>query len=379
MKNNLLLVLILIPVFSICQNLTNTSIITITKTWGQQPSGYTYPMDISVPSGTPPINGFPICILLHGNGQTGSSILTQYQSILNCHALIAPTGYMNSWDICAENSEAPDMDMILDLIDSLQNYSNININQIRILGFSNGAGLANRIFIENNDPRIDIVCAVVSQLNEPQYHLGDYYQPNGSSNSSSSYCGYDNVIVPISGRKYLSICNDNDPIIPYLGGTSIVGVDFLNAQDATFIVAQSQGYSGTQIIGPGNPIGSPLIFEYSYLSGDVVHLRGNAGHSTNSTQQDYIKDFFSDCEVSLGINEIIIDETEVYPNPVRSFINIKRTSDSPSVLQIFNTIGELVLKKEVNDKKIYLDLTYLSNGIYVLRLDNQAIKLIKEK
>jgi hypothetical protein len=43
----------------------------------------------------------------------------------------------------------------------------------------------------------------------------------------------------------------------------------------------------------------------------VVHLRGNAGHSTNSTQQDYINDFFSDCEVPLGVNEIIIDGKKI--------------------------------------------------------------------
>ena len=107
MKDYLLSIIILFfPFFAICQSLTNSSTITITKIWEQQPNGYTYPMHISVPTGTPPLNGFPICILLHGNGQSGVSILSQYQSTLNNHALIAPTGYMNSWDICAEKSEA---------------------------------------------------------------------------------------------------------------------------------------------------------------------------------------------------------------------------------------------------------------------------------
>ena len=100
------------------------------------------------------------------------------------------------------------MEMIVDLINSLKNFSNINLNEIRILGVSNGAGLANKIFIENKDPRIDIVCAVVSQLNVPQYHLENYYCPSTISDPSSNYCGYDDVVVPVSGRKYLSICNE---------------------------------------------------------------------------------------------------------------------------------------------------------------------------
>ncbi len=96
-----------IEVFS--QVLTNTTSISITKTWSQQPNGYTYPITISVPIGTPPEGGFPVCILLHGNGGAGSSFISQYINTLQCHILVAPSGYLNSWNICAENSDAPDV------------------------------------------------------------------------------------------------------------------------------------------------------------------------------------------------------------------------------------------------------------------------------
>lgn len=43
-------------------------------------------------------------------------MINQFRSTLECHILVAPTGYLNSWNICAETSDAPDVDMINDLI-----------------------------------------------------------------------------------------------------------------------------------------------------------------------------------------------------------------------------------------------------------------------
>ena len=108
-----------------CIRNTNTTNISITKAWSQEPNGFTYPMYISVPQGNPPLNGFPIAILLHGNGGNGHNTILNFQNTLSCHVLIAPTGYLNSWNICSENSDAPDTEMIEELVTQLQSYSNI--------------------------------------------------------------------------------------------------------------------------------------------------------------------------------------------------------------------------------------------------------------
>jgi poly(3-hydroxybutyrate) depolymerase len=277
------------------QNLDSSTNLDITKAWSQEPAGFTYTVDIAVPLDAPPVDGYPVCILLHGNGGTGGQMVMQFSSILECHVLVAPTGYLNSWNICAESSDGPDIEMVNELIDSLQTYSNVNRNKIRILGFSNGAGLANSVFIENTNPGLDMVGAVVSHLNEPQYHLGNFYKIATATEPASPFCGYNTVATPVSGRRYLNISNDNDPLIPYGGGLSMVGVPFVSAQDAAFAIAKSQGYTGTMLTGSGTPIGTPIVWEYSYLSGDVVHIQGDAFHGLNSTQEEYIKSFFEDC------------------------------------------------------------------------------------
>ena len=272
--------------------LTSLTEIIIEKTWAQQPNGYVYPIDIKVPESIEPIEGFPICVLLHSNGSNGRRIINQFSSVLNDHILIAPTGYLNSWNICDERSNAPDLEMVDELVNLLSNYSNINLNKIRILGSSNGAGLANNIFIQNENPNIDIICAVVSHLNIPQYHDNNFYKYSTVTNPMSAFCGYEEITNPISSRKYLSISNINDPTIPYLGGNSKVGLDFLNAEDAIFYIAKNQGFTGEKLPPEGSALGNPIIFEYSYLSGDVVHIKGNAMHSINPSQLDYLRTFF---------------------------------------------------------------------------------------
>ncbi|MDB4316430.1 hypothetical protein OAA00_09280 [Cyclobacteriaceae bacterium] len=283
------------------QILTSSSNIEITKSWTGVPDGYTYPMNISVPTDTMPSDGFPVCILLHGKsqpeiveGENGVKMIQQWSTVLTNHALVAPSGYMGTWNLCAEDSKAADIEMVDTLVLLLQQYTNINPDKIRILGSSNGAGLTNSVFIENRNPSIDAVCAVVSHLNTSQYHLDDFYKQGNVTDSSMAYCGYEEIAeAPLTSRRYLNISNDNDPEIPYSGGyRPEKALEFLHAQDAIYIIAQNHGYDGEKLPDAGIPIGTPVVFEYSYLFGDVVHIRGNALHGTNETQDNYIKDFF---------------------------------------------------------------------------------------
>ena len=69
-------------------------------------------------------------------------------------------------------------------------------------------------------------------------------------------------------------------------------MDFLNAEDAIFYIAKNQGFKGDKLLSNVIAFGNPKIFEYSYLSGYVVHVKGNAKHSLNVSQLEYIKTFF---------------------------------------------------------------------------------------
>jgi poly(3-hydroxybutyrate) depolymerase len=384
----LFIALIYLPILGFSQVLTNNTSISITKTWASQPSGYTYPINILVPQGAVPQGGFPVCILLHGNGSTNLSNLAgppmlsqqQFGSVLPCHILVAPTGYQNSWNICAENSDAPDVEMINDLVNILQTYTNVDTNKIRILGTSNGAGLANRVFIENTNAGIDIICSIVSHLNDFQYHSGDFYKPSGVTAPSSSYCGYDVVSNPLSSRKYLSISNTNDNLIPYYGGLSPnIGATFLPAETAALNIATYKGYTGSILTsGTTTGTGSLEITEYSYLSGDVVHLKGSAQHQANPTQKNYVTNYFSDCATTLGIEENALFEITVYPNPANDILYIKAdTALLNADYAINDNLGKTLLVGKIKSENTSIDITTLSKGVYYLSIGGYLKNVMK--
>ena len=310
------------------ENLTNATSIEISKSWSQETSGWIYPMAIWVPDGPEPQGGWPVCILLHGFGGNGQGFVNQFKQLLDCHVLVGPTGYSNSWNICSEPSEAPDTEMVGDLIDQLQTYDNINPNRIQLLGVSNGSSLANNVLITNDNPGLTSVVSVVSQLSEYQFQDGEFYCPSGETDSDLDACGYDSPQLVSPGRRYLAVSNVND-FIPYYGGPSGVGIDFLPAQWAIFFVAVTQGYQGDPIIGDGDLVEGDT-FEYVYLEGDVVHVRGFAQHGMSSIQQAYVRDFLDGCGIVIDCPGDVNGDLQVDVEDVLELIGNWGTNDPDS-------------------------------------------------
>ncbi len=306
----LALALLLPAVGAGAQVLTNGTDLDVTRSWYQQPQGWTYEMSIRVPTGEVPSGGFPVCILLHGGGGNAGQTINEFSGLLDCHVLIAPQGYLGGWDICSEPSNAPDVSMVGELIERVQAFENVDPDRIRIVGFSNGSALANNVLIQNTNPGLDAVCAVVSQLSVSQYHDGAFHAPSGITDPNASFCGYDQPVQPIDGRRYLCIANVNDGTIPYLGGSSFVGVDFLPAQLGTFRIAQLMGFTGSQLPEPGAPLGAGVSL-YSYLDGAVVHLRGFAGHGMNPVQREFLADFLGNCAAPPACPQDLTGDDEV--------------------------------------------------------------------
>ncbi len=282
------------------QMLQGSGDLNLEQSWPQEPDGWSYPVAVSVPPGEAPAQGFPVGVLLHGNGGNGFQMLNLGGNLLADHILVAPTGYLNSWNLCGENSEAPDIAMLSDLVAQLSGFDNVDANHIRLIGSSNGAGLVNQAFIELDDPGVDAFVSIVSQMNEPQYHQGAFHRPSGVTNSPLPFCGYDQVVVPAQGRKYLSICNHNDSVVPYDGGPA-VGNFFLPAEVAIHQVALQQGHVGPPV--PGESVGASSLTAFRYLDDQVILLRGGAGHGTSPNQMEFAAAFLAVEEEEPPANE----------------------------------------------------------------------------
>ena len=282
------------------QMLQGSGDLTLEQSWSQEPSGWNYPVAVSVPQGAAPAAGFPVGILLHGNGGNGFQMINLGGNLLTDHIVVAPTGYLNSWNLCGENSEAPDIAMLSDLVTQLSAFDNVDASHIRLIGSSNGAGLVNQAFIELDHPGVDAFVAIVSQMNEPQYHQGSFHRPSGVTNAPLPFCGYNEVVVPAQGRKYLSICNHNDSVVPYDGGPA-VGNFFLPAEVAIHQIALQQGHFGPPV--PGEAVAGSNLTAFRYLDDQVILLRGGAGHGTSPNQMEFASAFLAVEEEEPPANE----------------------------------------------------------------------------
>ena len=77
-----------------------------------------------------------------------------------------------------------------------------------------------------------------------------------------------------------------------------------------------------------------------------------------------------DTQEATSVKNIDISSIKVYPNPVKSFLNIETSDISTETLQIgiFTADGKLIERAESKEKFIQLDFSDKSNGIYVVTI-----------
>ena len=85
----------------------------------------------------------------------------------------------------------------------------------------------------------------------------------------------------------------------------------------------------------------------------------------------YVKILFAEKETS--IEELGFTQVYVFPNPVVNTLTIQGVDDN-TPLEVYNLTGASVLQ----DKGTELDVTSLSQGTYILRINNQYVKFIKK-
>lgn len=107
-----------------------------------------------------------------------------------------------------------------------------------------------------------------------------------------------------------------------------------------------------------------VIADASSASMTVVDKDGNefAG---------FVKILFA--EAPTDIEELGFTQVYLFPNPVVNTLNIQGV-DENTPLEVYNLTGKSLLK----DKGTELDVTSLSQGTYILRINNQYVKFIKK-
>ena len=278
--------------FSMTDNpdsLSDVSQLSHTQSWSQETS-YKRVALIKYPNSD--AQSHPVLVVLHGANSNAYSMMSRYLNLDN-YILVALQGYDKRWNIQTESTKADDLDYIENIINQLKSYSDVDANNISLLGSSNGAAMVNRAMIELPAGTFKNAITLASQLSTDQYNNNTFW---GDDNNDGVY---DTSYTLSQDLRVLSLHGTGDTTIPYNGGTvNWLSRTFIAAQQSIFYIANSLGYPGAPHLSGTTPFTNANIVKYEYLGGDAVHYQfigGNHGFGGfNDDVLNIVDDFISD-------------------------------------------------------------------------------------
>ncbi len=129
----------------------------------------------------------------------------------------------------------------------------------------------------------------------------------------------------------------------------------------------SAGFYRVSIIANNDPLNSPSLTKYTVTSSEVeVKLC-----------VDDIKSKVSSNKSNFGKDDVMI-----YPNPTNTQLKVlvsKEIADIQPMIQIQNLIGQVLLTEKISNNLSELNLDYLENGLYLIKLSDGKTILYQDK
>jgi len=117
------------------------------------------------------------------------------------------------------------------------------------------------------------------------------------------------------------------------------------------------------------------IRKITFLGTNLI-LNYKDGASSLYSDASIQKLFFG---VSSGVQELIVDKNllMVYPNPASSFISLKNVPDVVLNVSIYRLDGTVLLSTQILSDGDQIDVSKLTKGFYLLKVNNTALKFMK--
>ena len=83
---------------------------------------------------------------------------------------------------------------------------------------------------------------------------------------------------------------------------------------------------------------------------------------------------------NLAVTQNVKESVAIYPNPTKNQITIKGEFDSNESISIYSLLGQKIMEKPINSNEEKIDVSKLSNGVYIIYFNNlkSSYKFIKE-
>lgn len=105
-----------------------------------------------------------------------------------------------------------------------------------------------------------------------------------------------------------------------------------------------------------------------------THLDGTLNNSSLSGSTSNWVNGYEYNDTSTAVSEISTTEISVYPNPATSIINV---SGSSNIVYLYDLSGNMVLSQDLSVSNS-INLSQLSKGVYLLNVDGESIKVVKQ-
>ncbi len=237
------------------------------QTWQQATTGANRTAQYFVPDTTGTAyetKKLPVVIALHESGSNSATGLSSINYISNS-ILIAPQGYLNTWNVGYQASKANDIALLDSIIADLENYDNVDTREITIIGYGNGAQLAMQYSLYNQSATIKHIICYNGLLHLDQYNSTtekyyNYALTSVDNDTSTEFVW--NEVTPIGQRKITMFNGEQELNFLFNGGTYL-NQSLYSGVDTIFGLAKANAYSGTKITsGTLQPNGSNL-YDYT--------------------------------------------------------------------------------------------------------------------
>ncbi len=274
-----------------------------------------------------------------------------------------------------------DVLFISNLIDSIKANYNIDNNCIYSCGMSNG-GIMSYYLACNLPNRIAAIASVTGDMLKtwftcnPSPRAFPIMEIHGTADATVPYAG-DATFAPIDSviKKWRVYNNCNPSPITY-------SVPNINMSDGS--TAVNYKYTGGT---NGSSVELYKVFGGSHSWPGAYPFVANTNEDFNASVE--IWRFFRKYKLNqfipnVGINELKNNGTDlnVYPNPANDFLNVVSLGSTNTIIEIKNSLGQLVHQSLTDDEQATINIQKLKSGIYFLsvKTDKRTIskKFVKE-
>lgn len=174
----------------------------------------------------------------------------------------------------------------------------------------------------------------------------------------------------------LNTISYSGPLGHYANVNVIAGQTYKFASDVATDIITISDFSGNSVFNYGT---TPVT--WTATNSEVIRFYTHINNNCNDATTSSTRTRTIICGGSLTTNNFELFKLKSYPNPVKDILNLTFDKNFSNV-SIYNSLGQEVISKSINNTESKIDMSKLAFGVYVVKVTSEnevkTLKVIKE-